>query len=209
MRRILAVACLAWFSAVVGGTIAFLDFEFTPGDATIAPAAWPENTRLARAEGIPTLLLFAHAHCPCTHASLDELKLILARAEGRVRAYAIFVQLPGFSDEEMRGESWDKAGRIPGLNRLIDVDGAEARRFGAVTSGYTVVFDQRGQRVFDGGITGSRGQAGVNAGRVAVLDLLQGRTSTAQQSKAYGCAIFDRQDRPGGNGELHQHAGEA
>src|SRR5688572_30257716 len=74
------IASLFWFSAFVGGTVAFLTYEFTPGDATQAPPSWPEQTQLARSAGTPTLLLVAHPHCPCTRASLDELGAILSRA---------------------------------------------------------------------------------------------------------------------------------
>ena len=51
---------------------------------------------------------------------------------------------------------------------LRDDDGAEARRFGAETSGQTLLYDARGALAFSGGITGARGHAGDNAGRASL-----------------------------------------
>ena len=92
----------------------------------------------------------------------------------------------------MQGGSWDQAGRIRGLTRRVDINGAEARRFQAKVSGYTVVYDALGRLEFDGGITGSRGQTGANAGRNSVMRLLQTGTAEVRRTKVFGCYLFDR-----------------
>src|SRR4029453_6453237 len=143
-----------WLAAIAVGTAASRRFEFTPGDETRAPLAWPRDSSLARQPDRPTLVLFAHPPCPGRRASLDELEVVLSQRSS-VSAQVVFVQLPEFTDEEMKDESWEKAGRIPGLARRIDDGGIEARRFGALVSGYTVLYDAAGKLLFEGGVTAS------------------------------------------------------
>src|SRR3989442_9935856 len=116
-RRIVWLATAVWLGAFAVGTAAFLHFEFTPGDEARAPLVWPKESSLAFDREGATLVLFAHPHCVCTRASLDELQVVLSHHTRPVRAQVVFVKLPGFSDEEMKDESWEKAGRIPGLER--------------------------------------------------------------------------------------------
>jgi hypothetical protein len=184
-----------WLAAIAVGTAAFLRFEFTPGDETRAPLAWPRDSSLARQPDRPTLVLFAHPHCACTRASLDELEVVLSQRSS-VSAQVVFVQLPEFTDEEMKDESWEKAGRIPGLARRIDDGGIEARRFGALVSGYTVLYDAAGKLLFEGGVTASRGQVGANRGRNSVIDFLQHGKADTNRTPAFGCYLFDRAEHP-------------
>jgi hypothetical protein len=189
------VATAVWLGAFGLGTAAFLRFEFTPGDDARAPSIWPKESSLALGREGATLVLFAHPHCVCTRASLDELQVVLSHQTRPVTVHAVFVQLPGFTDEDMADESWEKAGRIPGLERRIDVGGVEARRFSAVVSGFTVLYDASGELLFEGGITGSRGQVGANAGRNAVIDLLHHGSADVHRTHVFGCALFDRAER--------------
>jgi len=175
--------------------LAFLRFELTPGAQAIAPRSWPKDSKIALAPNGMTLVLFAHPHCVCTRASLDELQTVLSHHARPLSASIVFVQLPAFSDEEMRDESWEKAGRIPGLERRIDEGGVEAKRFNAVVSGYTVLYDAKGNLLFDGGVTGSRGQVGANAGRNSVIGFLRDAKVDTSRTPVFGCYLFDRTDR--------------
>ncbi len=93
------------------------------------------------------------------------------------------------------GRSWDLAGRVQNTERLIDERGVEARRFGAMTSGYVVVYDAGGHLAFSGGITGSRGHVGDNVGRRQVLAVLHG-DSTQPTHAVFGCALHDPSGTP-------------
>jgi hypothetical protein len=181
-----------WFAAIAVSTAAFLRFEFARR-RTRAPLAWPGFVATRQLDR-STLVLFAHPHCVCTRASLDELEVVLSR-RSPVSAQVVFVQLPEFTDEEMKDESWEKAGRIPGLERRIDKGGIEARRFGALVSGYTVLYDAAGKLVFEGGVTASRGQVGANRGRNSVIDFLQHGKADTNRTPAFGCYLFDRAER--------------
>ena len=64
-----------------------------------------------------------------------------------------------FLKPKQSGSEWEdtelrrSVAAIPSVMVLSDVDGAEARRFGAETSGHTLLFDRDGRLLFSGGIT--------------------------------------------------------
>jgi hypothetical protein len=159
---------------------------------------WPSVSVVARQAGKPTLLMFAHPHCPCTRASIGELAQIMAHAVGKVNAYVLFVKPPNaaadWDDTDLRAS----AAAIPGVTVGTDENGKEAARFGAETSGHTLVFDRNGALVFTGGITASRGHAGNNAGENAVLAALNQETVERSRTPVFGCLLTKRPTMAGG-----------
>ena len=113
----------------------------------------------------PTLVLLAHPQCSCTRATLEELGEVLARAEHRPKTYVVFLKPSSFANGWEMTDLWQTAARLPDVTVVRDDDGREASRFGAATSGQTLLYDTRGALLFSGGITGARGHAGDNAGR--------------------------------------------
>jgi len=87
---------------------------------------------------------------------------------------------------------WRNAAAIPKIAVQEDDNGDEARRFGAATSGYVVLYDMRGQLLFKGGITAGRGHAGDNAGADAIKSLLRGRSVDMNRAPAYGCSLANQ-----------------
>jgi hypothetical protein len=73
---------------------------------------------------------------------------------------------------------------------LRDDGGGEARAFGVATSGQTLLYDSRGALVFNGGITGSRGHAGDNAGRAALIALIGRAPTDRSGANVFGCPLF-------------------
>lgn len=138
-----------------------------------------------------TLIMLAHPHCPCTRASVSELANVMARVQGKVRAYVLFLK-PHDSDH-----SWDdtdlrrSAAAIPGVAVLSDIDGVEAKRFGAETSGHTMLFNPSGRLLFSGGITESRGHAGGNAGESAIVSLVNTHTADRATTFVFGCSLVE------------------
>lgn len=156
-----------------------------------APALWPDGSTAERATGRSTLLLFAHPRCPCTRATLRELERIVARAGDRLLAQVLFCLPDGAPPGWEHGDLWEQAERLPGVRVARDPGAREARRFGAATSGDAVLYDAEGRLRYHGGITGSRGHEGDNAGRAAVLDhVLEGRAD-ACEGPAFGCPLLD------------------
>ena len=178
-------------------------FDNAPGVGATAPARWPADSTLARTSGQPTLVLLAHPQCSCTRASLDELGEALARARTPPRTYVLFLKPEGFGNGWEQTDSWRAAAAIPGVTPVRDDSGREASRFGAATSGQTLLYDADGTLLFSGGITAARGHAGDNAGRSELVSLLNRggsargtagalnrRPSDRDATRVFGCPLF-------------------
>ena len=151
---------------------------------------WPQTSSLPRPSGQPTLLVFAHPKCPCTNATLGELEALLQGTAKKAAVTIVFSRPPGAD------ALWDdtalsrRAQLIPGVNVAHDVDGIEAQRFGAKTSGFTLLYSGVGKLLFRGGITDGRGHSGDNIGRSAVAALLRGDRAETTRTRVFGCPLF-------------------
>ncbi len=172
------------------------NYENSVGAAAYPPVHWPANTRVELATGEATLVMVAHPRCPCSRASIGELALIMTQCQGRVSGYVLFVRPEGFPDQWARTDLWDSAARIPGVTALNDEGGVEAARFNAVTSGTTMLYGARGELLFSGGITGSRGHSGDNDGRSAIVALLTNENTDRSTTAVFGCSIVDPENAP-------------
>lgn len=190
VRPVLLLSMVSWLFAVSAGLLVLWGYENTPSMGAKAPGSWPADSHIQRAPARATLVMLAHPHCPCTRASIGELALLMAQSQGRVTAYVLFLKPPGFSDEWERTDLWQSAASIPGVNVMVDESGAEARRFQAATSGQTMLYDADGRLLFSGGITGSRGHSGDNAGRSSIVSLLNTGTAERAETFVFGCQLF-------------------
>lgn len=183
---------LAWAGTGVLGGRALIKYENSPGEVGRVSSSWPSHSIVQLANDRLTLVMAAHPQCPCTRASMAELAQVMARVQGKVQAYVLF-----YSPRES-GADWQDtdlrrtAAQIPGVTVLSDIDGAEAQRFGAETSGHTFLFDPNGRLLFNGGITASRGHSGDNAGESSVVSLINNRRSERANSFVFGCSLKDR-----------------
>lgn len=189
--RPLHLAIGIWVVAVGIGFGTLLAYTTRAGNDVAAPARWPDSSSISRNSAFPTLLVFAHPCCPCTEATLEELAAIVARAGHRVSTRVVFLAGPkGDPAWTSRSRSWQKASSIPGAQIVRDEQGVEATRFGAETSGRTLLFDAAGRLVFQGGITGARGETGPNAGAEAVTRFLGEAPPGLPATPAFGCRLF-------------------
>ena len=102
----------------------------------------------------------------------------------------VVLTLPGDERADWeRLEYWRAAAAIPGVRSAADVDGCEARRFGARTSGQTLLFDRSGALRFTGGVTASRGHAGGNAGEDAIVAWVLDGTADVVETPTFGSAL--------------------
>jgi hypothetical protein len=192
-NRILATSlfAIAWIAAVAFGLRILFNYENAPGRVGETPRTWPA-AEIERARDRPTLVMLAHPHCPCTAASVGELAQIMARLQGKVAAYVLFVR------PKETGLDWEEttlrrsAETIPGVKVVIDRDGAEARRFGAETSGHTLLYGADGTLLFTGGITASRGHAGDNTGENAIVAIVNNDRPIRTEALVFGCALANR-----------------
>lgn len=160
-----------------------------PGRAGEIPQVWPSASHLVLNPNKPTLIMFAHPHCPCTRASLLELDQLLADCQGQLDAQVWFVKPPGTEENWTNTDLWSKAAAIPGVTAHCDVDGIEAQRFQAETSGQTLLYNPAGKLLFRGGITIARGHAGDNPGLDGVEGLLKNNLTNLVQTPVFGCEL--------------------
>jgi hypothetical protein len=185
-------AIAAWAIAIAAGSIALWQYKSTPGAQGVAPEKWPSNASIARASGRATIVVFAHPECPCTRATIDELRVLVSDLRESARARVVFVVPPELGDAwATASDNYKNAASIAGVDVSLDHDGVEAARFGAATSGQTVVYDEFGSLVFRGGITDARGHAGSSVGRARIVARLLRHHEAPEASPVFGCALTE------------------
>jgi hypothetical protein len=213
---------VVWLVAVVSGTVVLLQYQMTPGrpatvsaaeaavsvPVTQSPPAGPNPSAnpsqpLSQSKPVPsippllasdkpTLLMFAHPKCSCSMASIEELDDLMVRCGDRVHARVILFQPIDQPADWSNTRLYYRAQSIRGVQIEHDLNGALAQRFGAHTSGQVFLYDPQGQLLYSGGITGSRGHVGDNAGLDAVMDLLlhpDRPHATPIKFAVFGCSL--------------------
>ena len=182
---------MLWLVCAVGGLFLVWAYDNGPGVPANADSEWPVNTSLEPATDRPTLVLLAHPQCTCTRATLGELAEALARAQSLPKTYVVFLKPSSMPDGWEQTDLWKTAAALPNATVVRDDDGREAERFGAATSGQTMLYDARGSLLFSGGITGARAHSGDNAGRAALVALLNRQPGAyASTTNVFGCSLF-------------------
>jgi hypothetical protein len=181
----LGAAAAVWLGAVLYQSFLWQRYELVPGRPAAVPGAWPRAVAPER----PTLLLFAHPQCPCTRATLEQLSSVLARAPRATSLRVLFERPEGCPPGWERTAIWRQAEQIPGAEVSVDPDGREARRFGVTTSGHVLLYDRSGRRLYSGGITSARGQAGENAASAALGQALRDGRAAGREYPVFGCAL--------------------
>ena len=184
--------CVVWLLAAGAGAIVLMNYESAAGSAGVTPRHFPSAAQILATADRATLLMFAHPRCPCTRASIGELNRLLARCDGKIAAHVLFLQPSGFATNWAQTDSWRSAAAIPGVTVHADPDGKEARRFGAETSGFVVLYDALGELKFKGGVTAARGQAGDSVGANLIVSLLAKESAALKQTPVYGCELLNQ-----------------
>jgi len=190
-RTLLWIGGILWLSGIGVGMGLLWDYALTPGMPARPPEKWPADSRLPWAPGRPTPVMAAHPRCPCTRASLGELSWIVARSQGQLSAFVLFLKPSAAPEGWEKTDLWQSVAEMHEVSVWQDVDGSEAARFHAHTSGQTVLYDKDGKLLFRGGITMARGHAGASVGRNAILELLADR-SVATETPVYGCPLSEQ-----------------
>lgn len=175
--------------AVLTGSLLIAQYSQTAGATGTAPEQWPEASLAHFHPGLPHLVMFLHPRCPCSRATLGELEQLVAHCQGAFSSQVWFIQPEGTDVDWVKTDLWHAAAAIPGVEVCIDPDGAEARRFHALTSGLTLLYDADGGLIFQGGITLARGHAGDNPGRDAIEGLLKQKITHVPSTPVFGCAL--------------------
>jgi hypothetical protein len=192
-RAIALAAFAVWLCGISAGALWMSRYSNIPGPEGKFPAKWPAQSTIGLARTNFTLVMFAHPHCPCTRASVNELEHVMARAQGRISAHVLFLRPREMPASWTETALWRYAAAIPGVEVQMDSGGAEARRFGSATSGDTMVYAADGRLLFHGGITISRAHEGDNPGLSAIVALSQSGPVEATQTPVFGCPLFTTQ----------------
>jgi hypothetical protein len=174
-----------WAALAMCGIYLLQRYAATPVPRGQVPLHWPDDTRLTRTPGHPVLVMFAHAEWTCTRATLAVLDEI-AREIGR--AVDLQVVIDDDAADPARSEIALRARGIEGVTVVIDRAHAETARFGAITSGHTVLYAGNGNRLFVGGLTDARGHSGPSVGRAQVTALVRGQRG-ASATPVFGCEL--------------------
>ncbi len=144
--------------------------------------------RAHQRDGRPLLALVTHPLCPCTDASVAELRDFLVRSRGGCDAIIIQVAAaPAFNSAEPGVMEFGGSR----LTTLHDPDGAVAALLGAETSGHAVFMDASGEIRFHGGLTIARGHRGESPAQQALLAMVQNTPTTVCVAPVYGCPLAD------------------
>lgn len=181
-----------WLLTIAAGLVALQRHAAIAAESAPAATAWPAGSAVARDPSRATLVVFVHPGCPCTRATLRQLERVVAH---HPRAAAVRVLFRDDGDDVTASAAWELAARVPEAARVRDRDGAEARRFGARTSGEVMLFDAGGVLRFQGGVTPGRGHEGDNEGAAALDRAMRGASERSLRARVFGCDLEDRDTR--------------
>jgi hypothetical protein len=184
-------AVALWIVAVGTGLFQLWDYSAAPGRAGTPAVDWPAGSQVHLVPGHANLIMFAHPHCPCTRASLDELAKLMTQCRGLVNVQVLFLKPHSEVDDWEKTDLWRSASEIPDVSVAADDKGREHARFGVETSGHVLLYDAAGKLIFSGGITPSRGHSGDNTGRDAVVRLLRHGGEERMKTPVFGCPLKD------------------
>lgn len=178
-----------WILGVGFGVVSLMQYDNTPGQGENPAPFWPENSKIEK-KFEHQLLFFAHPHCACTNASLEELKVILKNAP-ELSTQIVFMIPEEAGNEWLNTRCWQNARSVPNASLFADAGAKEAKVFGVETSGHALLYGPKGDLLFSGGITIARGHAGNNPGRESILAHISGAKSEYKQASTpvFGCSL--------------------
>jgi hypothetical protein len=185
---IVGLAVLAWSCAVAAGFSMMERHAITPGPAGRPPSTWPAGGRVVFDPDRVNLVMFVHPRCPCSRASLNQLERVLSASSAPATATLLFAEPAEAVAGWSRSHLWERATAIPGVRVVADRGGAEARRFGVMTSGHVLAYDPAGRLRYSGGITASRGHEGDSLGGESLREALSGHADRARGA-VFGCPL--------------------
>ncbi len=143
------------------------------------------------------LLVCLHPQCPCSQATVAELEKIIARTASSHYSCNIYLSIPDgktsvFADGPLLRSLENLKARYPARTFNIIFDGSDqlSKQLLARTSGHVFLFDEKGKRLFDGGITSERGHAGDNLGADFIVTCLEkDNIKTPLRTPVFGCSL--------------------
>ncbi len=185
-------AILVWLFLLAGSYGYAIMYSTTPGARETVPKHWPAETKLKLASPKYTLVTFIHPKCTCSRATLRELCRIVSTCGLKLQTVVVMLVPQGLPEDWAKGELYETANQIPGTRVILDMGGQEAKIFNCLTSGHSLLYNNTGTLLFDGGITPSRGHEGDNVGKNTIEDLVRNRHSQTKSNQVFGCPLRER-----------------
>jgi hypothetical protein len=195
-NKVRYTATAIWALLIALGMSAMDRYENTPGQFSPTPKTWPSACKLTLSPDRLTLIVFVHPQCPCTRATIAELSQLLARHQNRIQATLVAI-IPARLKQWSRSSLLIDAAAVPNLQIQTDIDGKEAKRFGALASGFTVAYAPDSALRFAGGITPARGEAGDSFGLNTLEELANIGAASLSTTPVFGCDLFSKRARAG------------
>lgn len=187
----LSFLTVLWLGTISSGVSILWTYALTPGKTANPLSQWPAETALLPGQNTPTLIVFIHPQCPCSRATIRELAGILAHCQGKIDTQVAIYKPLGSDAAWEQTDLRRAAEEIPGVKIVLDLEGADAKRFSATTSGHTLLFDRDGTLIFGGGITSARGHEGLSIGRSCICNFLIDGKAEPTAAPVYGCPLYE------------------
>ena len=185
-----ALLGVCWLLACLGGAFVAMRQEFQPGRLG-GSSGWPETASIKPGRSKTTVVAIVHPRCICTAATISHLITVL-----QPRSDVVVVALIYAPSECASAEGWDEGDharkiQIQMTSAVIfrDRSGTEARKFGASTSGTILVFDDKGNELFRGGITNRRGGDSDNPGLRHFRNAVERNQRSLAPTPVFGCSL--------------------
>lgn len=189
MKKNIVIAVVTVWAIIIGiGTVWMLDYSSRPGRIGNSPASLSTDYLNDNSSKLPKLLVFLHPQCPCSRATLTELNRLVERNSDSIDVNIFFYQPANESREWVETALWKTASEIPNA-KISPISETELQKFGAITSGQTLLYDSDGNLVFSGGITSARGHEGANSGSNIIEGYLHGKPTTFSETPVFGCIL--------------------
>ena len=143
--------------------------------------------------GLSTVFIAVHPHCPCTRATVANLERALNGPAQDCKVVALIYTPKNAASNWAATDTVERLNGF-GATAVTDIDGQTAASLGMKTSGQVVCYGRDGSLAFSGGVTPSRGHEGDCAGLDHLRDVLTGHAaqahpSTPPASEVYGCPL--------------------
>jgi hypothetical protein len=180
---------ISWLITLTAGVCLVFKYDSVPGLTSTCGTKWPPNSKITHSTTNNTLVMLLHPKCPCSRASLQQVTTLTTN-DNSLQCIFLVYSPTRFPTGWEKTDIWNLAAEVPGAQLVSDVDGAEARKFGGVTSGHTYIFDRNGNLKYAGGLTEGRGHVGECRNLDLAVKALKSGTTSASGA-VYGCPIED------------------
>ncbi len=189
MHKRIYIYVFVWLNLILASIYYMSNYMFKESVESQAPSVFPANNWVKLNTRKNNLVLFLHPHCPCSFATVNELKRVLARTD--VDLSVVFIDLDKSYDLS-RQELFKQVSQIKAAKIIIDKNNVMTKAFKVYTSGTILAYNKDGGLIFQGGITAGRGEEGDNLAKNKLVQSL--KCQKMSQAQVFGCSLLDSKD---------------